>query len=290
MASIIFSIVETCITTISAMLNGLSLVYFIQYERKGISNQLLILLITLDFLFNLTYSVYHYFFFAFRFYSPAISLGYFVVYNFFMITTAITTTVLSVIRTVCIVYPFYHARASAIWVTIFVLFTSVLALLIKSIDIIFTGITYLVVCMTIFTTLVLLNALSGILSLRTLKKVDVLGTREGLDSSIKSRDHASVTILLLVLVFCVTTTIGFIGQTAFYLWIYGTRGPKGTTETDTVALWILSFFCVANSVFNPCVYMIRKAELRKYFATKWKRLWGVIVKSQSRGLDSNYSK
>ena len=286
MASVTLTLtyIESTVSLLGILLNAISLSYFLRFERTGLSNQMIIFLNCLDLvalIVNIVFLTMHYFF---DYKTRSTRLLYYIFYNYFLISTGIVTSILSVVRTINIRCPFYHIRTRFMWLGTWAILITFLITLERVFVTYYFSIHYIVLSMVLVATLVLVTAISSgisISSLRRRRRRSLRSQNCTTSRGCRIRYRASFTIIILAIVFCISNTVGFIGQAVILLRkYYGGRKNLISDEEGHFILWGLSFFCITNSIVNPCVYMIRKRDLRRYM----KKGSGRIAKTISDAL------
>ena len=140
----------------------------------------------------------------------------YVAYKFCFVTSAIITTVLSVTRAIAIVCPFYAISTGAVWGSLMTVVAILLAF-ISYLSYIGDDDTEAKIIAGIFIFMTSLVGISGMVSFGTLrrKKIRPASTTSNEDRNVRQtkriEESASVTIGIIVIVFCVTNNLSWIG-------------------------------------------------------------------------------
>ena len=258
----LFLVIISVLMGISGLfLNLLSLVYFVKHQNKGLSNRLLITLITTDSLFCLASILYS---FLWDLFYNALWIAL----NIINISNCVTTVLLSVVRAISITYPLYQIRQHLVWAAVPFLIVTFGSFTLY-IDTVGFQLSYSIIAVTFNLLLVLVVTVSSIVSVRslrsnvTVRNAEVDFTSQANDNNRLVKRRATITIVALSVVFCITTSI---------VWIAHTLMTLVFVIPSVEALRHIGSLLLINSTVNPLIYLVRKRELRDYVIQGFKRV------------------
>ena len=256
--------------TIGIPTNIISLRYFTLHGRRTLSDWLTIALNTFDLLVCLTTPLYRVCKFSelkksatCETFKPVLREVSHVMYS----STAFTTTLITVTRTVALAKPFLIMNKKLLLIS-FVVFLSLNtgyqiaahAIQDEAVQVALDTLYY-----SVFLVMVILTALCSFILVRYLTVTPVSSP-----VSRKRSNHATVTVLSIATVFCVTNSIaGILGL----LFVYDTFVDYIIINARYLyfPFYILYYTCFnVNSCVNPIIYMCRKEGLRTYILSAFK--------------------
>ena len=259
--------------------NLLSLFYFIRVEEhRGVANKLFILLNSLDLLVSLT--------------APGVVIvyqlpvhgagvdslmhGLKLLFKIGVQSTAYTTCLISVTRTICLARPFYRVKVRVLVVctVVFVVCVPVCCEVLV-LYLLYTRSGYrarvegviqymtLSILAAVFIVVVSSNIVS-VYQLRRSKDVD------GPNKEITALNHrATITVLILSILFCLLNIT--------FMIVLGCN-VSNTCLPSSLLGWFSFWIAIPlNSCLNPCVYFARKQDMRDYVREVWRRCRGKKV-------------
>ena len=253
-----------------AITNILSLSYFLKKDRKSLASKLMILLNTTDALVCI---------------SALIVLILLVMYvvgelplHIFLVTapwfqllvgaTAFSTVLLSITRTISLLRPFYEINQKVIALSIALYWIYVLLIYFP----LYTPISESVVDVYSMCELSLFILIVATCSVICIVK---LRSERNMPNTDKTRRRATVTILIISVLFCVVNTAYLSGM--IYSQLIQRAVADGSVE-NVGEMFITILYTVfvgvpLNSTINPLIYFARKKEMRAYINTTCFRFW-----------------
>ena len=240
--------------------NALSLSYFLKKDRETLASKLMILLNSIDLL--VCFSALASFFYAVLGENVmAYQLGLW--FHFLLAATAFVTCLLSVTRTISLVYPFYEIKKKAIVLAtaiygLTLIFSRLMRpslqdlysndLLIKAANI------YHISEMTLIIFIVIISLISSVVKLQS--------GDNNLANSDPARRHATITIIIISGFFCAVNIAYLI--CVVVISFGGTAIWKDKTALSIAVSYSTYVGIPLNSTINPIIYFIRKKQIRDY--------------------------
>ena len=251
------------VSILGLCINVISVVYFIRRERTGIASSFLILLNALDitwFIHNICTTSF-YIIQMDTMTSSITSTRFIADVHFFLVLIAgplsgWITFILSVARYLAIAVPLYRIRKRLLWVVVLtfisMIFVSVLGKFVEYIPI-NKGVqrkqyTVSMIWVMLFSVLIIAVCISTIYKLR--RKVN---NRYGGQDMCQRNRYAAVTVAIMGCIY-VSTFVPVI----IYLFV------SRADSDDLRFMGANAGGVIASSILNPCVYMIRKREMRRF--------------------------
>ena len=248
--------------------NVLSLSYFLKKDRKSLASKLMILLNTTDILVCIS---------AFIVFVLMILHGFgmlekqilLIIAPWFQLlvgATAFSTVLLSITRTISLWRPFYEINQKGITLSIALYWLYVLTMyfLVPRFDERVVGI-YSVVELTISILIVATCSVLCVVKLRS---------NNNLSNTDSTRRRATVTILLISVLFCIVNTAYVVGIIYTQL-VLMPMFKRGNQPADLYMIFLYTTFVGVplNSTINPLIYFTRKKEMRTHINTTCLKFW-----------------
>ena len=289
-STIIYGILLIIADVFGILLNLSSLWYFITSCKKGLYNHLIILLGAMDTimcLFYISLASYH---------SKEITCEHLnnviedacsksyktflsVLPNLTLVYTVVVTCVISVIRSISIIFPFFQIRKRFVYGFLLIFSMSYVALKF------FTACNRLVetvsVGIVIHGLAILIASVTGFPSFYILIKRSQhnIGNTEGTNEAqenitIRNHRRASFTIFILTAVCIAANIIGF----PLHLVAYITCSHEGNSSDPRVNYYskVTTAAFLLNSICNPIVLIARKKEIRDFLMSKVRKVMSLL--------------
>ena len=267
---IVFVVVGFVQGVVGTISNVISLSYFLNKERETLASKLTIMLNITDLLVCFSNIVAMVAFVNAYFTTQALgSIQYLVFWlELLVAATAFATCLLSVTRTISLVYPFYiiKKKAIAICIVFYWITLMVSKFLLPILNLKYIHEVYNITELSLIVFIVIVCLVICILKLRINDKNPAITN--------SARRYATITILVISGVFCVVNIAVIIGLTSGS-WVEvpkkGEPMDKDAQNKFLLIAWI-TFYAVFvgipfNSAINPIIYFIRKKQIRDYVKT-----------------------
>ena len=253
-----------------AITNILSLSYFINKDRKSLASKLMILLNTTDILVCVS---------AFIVFILMILHGFgmldkqvlFIMAQWFQLlvgATAFSTALLSITRTISLLKPFYEIKQKVIALSIALYWIYVL--LIYFLFFRFSMWTVVIYSMAELSLFIVIVATCSVLCVVKLR------SNNNLSNTDSTRRKATVTILIISVLFCTVNTAYLVGN--LYAWLVLAPMVQNGVTIKAAELYMINLYTTfvgvpLNSTINPLIYFARKKEMRAHICTSCLRFW-----------------
>ena len=249
--------------------NALSLSYFINKDRKSLASKLMILLNTTDILVCVsTFIVFILLVLnAFGMLDEQILWIMIPWFQLLVGATAFSTVLLSITRTISLLKPFYQINQKVIALSIALYWIYVL--LIYFLFFRFSMWTVGIYSLAELSLFIVIVATCSVLCVVKLK------SNNNLSNTDSTRRRATVTILIISVLFCIVNTAYLAGH--FYAWLVlfpkFLSGTSNQAELYMILLYTMFVGVPLNSTINPLIYFTRKKEMRAYINTTCFKFW-----------------
>ena len=253
-----------------AITNILSLSYFLKKDRKSLASKLMILLNTTDALVCISALVV--LILLVMFVLGELPLHIFLItapwFQLLVGATAFSTVLLSITRTISLLRPFYEINQKAIFVSTALYWIYVLLIYFPLYTPISEGVVdvYSMCELSLFILIVATCSVICIVKLRS---------ERNMPNTDQTRRRATVTILIISVLFCVVNTAYLSGiiYSQFIQRAVADGSVENVGEMFITILYTVFVGVPLNSTINPLIYFARKKEMRTYINTTCSKFW-----------------
>ena len=253
-----------------AITNILSLSYFLKKDRKSLASKLMILLNTTDALVCVSAFIVFVLMilYGFRMLDKQVLLIMAQWFQLLVGATAFSTVLLSVTRTISLLSPFYEINQKGIVVSTALYWICALLInfLVFRIDM-WVVIIYTMAELSLFIMIVAICSVICVVKLRS---------NNNLSNTDSTRRRATVTIIIISILFCIVNTAYLVGN--FYAWLVLMPMVESGVSIKAAELFMINLYTTfvgvpLNSTINPLIYFARKKEMRAHINTTCFKFW-----------------
>ena len=182
--------------------------------------------------------------------------------------TAFSTVLLSITRTISLLKPFYEINQKVIVASIALYWICVLLIyfLVFRIDM-WVVVIYTMAELSLFIMIVATCSLLCVVKLRS---------NNNLSNTDSTRRRATVTILIISILFCIVNTAYLVGT--LYAWLFLAPMVESGETIKAAELFMINLYTSfvgvpLNSTINPLIYFARKKEMRAHINTSCLWFW-----------------
>ena len=254
------------ISAIGLVPNTLSISYFIRIENQGLANKLMICLNLSDILSLITsasHSIYILMEKIIEVNETLVGIA-FILFNSFPVISGCITFMITLLRTIVIHNPFYHARKRVFVVSlVFMIVASLFVVLgfwnssgpfFQSIFRLFGFVILGLSC---------INIAMSTVSIFILKKSGIEGHQD--------KNYAAVTMVIISVIYF-TTSLPILVVQAITVSHYSTEITEEVASKELNAFLVYMMALSISCLFNPLVYIFRKRQLRNYIKSCFEKL------------------